>query len=151
MNYISKVQFLIFQQSNIRYLIGLNRAMNDNIESDSTKSDNNNESKNAVGGERMAKQTRFQINSSNTLNNNEDEILKVTMKPVIDDENSIDVGTSGENLKNRDVSPLPSTSESSESSDLNNAFIIERTPTKGTKRKRYTLDKRGKMLRVILE
>ena len=54
--------------------------------------------------------------------------------------------------------------ESSHSQDLNNAFIIERTPTKGTKRKKYTLDfkckvivqfvhfvRSGKMLRVILE
>ena len=36
--------------------------------------------------------------------------------------------------------------ESSHSQDLNNAFIIERTPTKGTKRKRYTLDFKCKVI-----
>ena len=36
--------------------------------------------------------------------------------------------------------------ESSQSQDLNNAFIIERTPTKGTKRKRYTLDFKCKVI-----
>ena len=36
--------------------------------------------------------------------------------------------------------------ESSQSQDLNNAFIIERTPTKGTKRKKYTLDFKCKVI-----
>ena len=36
--------------------------------------------------------------------------------------------------------------ESSHSQDLNNAFIIERTPTKGTKRKKYTLDFKCKVI-----